>query len=952
MPRNNVAANIIGYATVRSRRTRPNSATDGYETLGSGNVQEIGGATRGRVRQFMRTIWVLIAAVMFLMGGIAGAAEPDSLSGAFYYYGDEPTELVVVLEELSVGTSTGQELFNRSALQFDALAVQVQPSPLGAATWRVRLDPQTLLKSTANIQAGVFLQRAAAPDQAKTVRPDARVERQRRVIDALLADGSVDWAYPAYRNPETGTLLWLTPRLIVGVSPSLAESSIEEYLPADIRLVRPLAQANQFLVELIDPRLDEPLQAAARLKDENWWVEWAEPDFIQDWRRPISPNDPLFSDQWHLENTGQGGGVSGADARLSGAWDLETGNSSVVIAVIDDGVQTGHPDLPIYANPGEIPANMVDDDGNGYVDDVNGWDFFYGDNDPNPDLTGPGSHGTAVAGVAAATGNNAVGVSGACQDCSILPARVFNDTSAASDSAFADAITYAGEMADVLNNSWGGGSPVMSITTAIQNAVASGRGGLGSPAFFSTANSATGYFKFKLTGFPAGTFTLTWDYIKDVSLSKGFDTAWIDNVTFPDGTTEDFETCTSLPSGWTTSGDASWQAVSDGTRASSAWGGHCSIGAGSITDNQSTSMSVTKTFAVGGDLSFYVWPSSETTNPGGEGPITTSCYDYLGMTINGTPQSVSLCGTYSNQGTPLQDGIVAYPADIGDSIAVGAATNFDRRSDYSQWGPEIDFVCHSNGGSLGITTTDITGGNGYSTSDYTSGFGGTSSAAPLCSGIAALAISADSTLTAAELRQKMRDSGRKIGSVAYTDGWNSRYGFGAVDAAAVVSSVSPGGGIIVEKQTIPDGDQATFTFTGDAAGAIGDDQQIVVASGGGTYFSTETAPDGWSLLAIDCDDSDSTVNIGAATATFNVSSEETVTCVFTNCDDSYSTVDLSGMSVTGTEVFAACDTLTADNFEVGSTGKATFRAGSTIVLENGFSVASGGAYTAEIIGLP
>jgi subtilisin family serine protease len=900
----------------------------------------------------MNKHWIFIAAAVLSLTSIGGTAEIEHPK-AFYYYGDVQIPLTVVVDEMSVGKSGGGSLFSRASLQVDAGTIEVHATKLGANTWRLQMDPQGAVKTTAQLQASQLNQPAASVDQAtKELQHDQQIERQRQTIDLLLNDETVEWAYPAYRNAETGTLLWLTPRLIVGVSPSLGQKEFEEKLPPNLQIVEPLAQAHHYLVELIDPRSDDPLEAAVRLQEDNRWVEWAEPNFIQDWRRTVTPNDPLFSSQWHLQNTGQGGGVAGADARLPDAWDLETGDSSVVVAVIDDGAQTTHPDLSIFTNPGEIPSNGVDDDANGYIDDVNGWDFFYNDNDANPDLTGPGSHGTAVSGVAAAMGNNAVGVSGACQNCKILPVRVFNATSAADNAAFGNAIVYAGELADVLNNSWGGGSPSTEITTAIQGAVANGRGGLGSPTLISTANSASGFIKFTLQGFPAGTFNIAWDYVKDGSVDAGFDTAWIDNVTFPDGSTEDFETCTSLPPGWTTSGDASWTAVDDGTRASSAWGGHCSIGAGAISANQTTSVSVTKTFATGGDLSFYVWPSSETTNSGGVGPITTSCFDYLGMTIDGTPQPVSLCGTYSNQGNPLQDGVIAYPANLSDSIAVGAATNFDTRSAYSQWGPEIDFLCHSNGGSLGITTTDVTGANGYTATDYTSTFGGTSSAAPLCSGIAALAISADPTLTAAEIRQIMRNSGRKIGSSAYVGGWNQEYGYGAVDALAVVSASTPGGGIIVEMQTIPDGDAASFTFTGDAAGSIIDGQQIVSVTGPGIFSSTETVPAGWSLFEIECNDSDSTGNIGTATATFNVAADETVTCIFTNCSDSQSTIDLSGVTVTGTETFVACDTLTADTFVVESTGDAYFRAGSRITLENGFSVASGGVFTAEIVGSP
>jgi hypothetical protein len=228
---------------------------------------------------------------------------------------------------------------------------------------------------------------------------------------------------------------------------------------------------------------------------------------------------------------------------------------------------------------------------------------------------------------------------------------------------------------------------------------------------------------------------------------------------------------------------------------------------------------VTRTLATGGDLTFRLWVSSETTALGGEGPLTASCYDYFELTVfDGTTTYgpfYNYCGTYSNQGGPLQDGVIAYPANLSESIAVGAATNFDRRSDYSQWGPQIDFLCHSNGGSLGITTTDVTGANGYTGTDYTSSFGGTSSAAPLCSGIAALAITEDPTLTASEVRQLMRDSGRKIGSYAYSSGFNQKYGYGAVDASAVVSGTTPDPGIIVKKQTDPDGSTQEFTFSTD-----------------------------------------------------------------------------------------------------------------------------------------
>src|SRR5262249_44280929 len=122
------------------------------------------------------------------------------------------------------------------------------------------------------------------------------------------------------------------------------------------------------------------------------------------------PNDPDFQRDYGLRNTGQTGGTPDADIDADEAWDVTTGSSSIVVAVIDTGVDYTHPDLAanMWHNPGEIPGNKKDDDGNGFVDDYYGYDFLNKDGDPMDD----DGHGTHVAGTIGMVGNNAVGATG------------------------------------------------------------------------------------------------------------------------------------------------------------------------------------------------------------------------------------------------------------------------------------------------------------------------------------------------------------------------------------------------------------------------------------------------------------------------------------------------------------------------------------------------------------
>ncbi len=194
------------------------------------------------------------------------------------------------------------------------------------------------------------------------------------------------------------------------------------------------------------------------------------------------PNDPLVPQQWHIHSPG------GADIHLPEAWDLARGARTTTIAIMDTGVDYTHPDLAatIWTNPGEIPDNGVDDDGNGFIDDVFGWDFGGNDSVPLPEPTidptlglDIGFHGTHVAGIASAVTNNGEGGAGASWGCSIMALKVSDPvTGEIPDAAVAAAFVYASDMhADVLSMSFGApGDPGVPefFQTLVDDATASG----------------------------------------------------------------------------------------------------------------------------------------------------------------------------------------------------------------------------------------------------------------------------------------------------------------------------------------------------------------------------------------------------------------------------------------------------------------------------------------------
>lgn len=196
-------------------------------------------------------------------------------------------------------------------------------------------------------------------------------------------------------------------------------------------------------------------------------VLYAEPDFRV--QLQAVPNDPSFNRLWGMNNLGQTGGVNDSDIDAVEAWDVTTGGGSMIVAIVDTGVDYTHPDLAanIWTNDDEVPGNGRDDDNNGYVDDIHGYDFVNGDGDPRDDHF----HGTHVAGTIGAVGNNGIGVAGVNWNVRIMALKFLDSYGGGYISDAISALNYAvANGAKVSNHSWGGGGYSQAMFDAIQAA--------------------------------------------------------------------------------------------------------------------------------------------------------------------------------------------------------------------------------------------------------------------------------------------------------------------------------------------------------------------------------------------------------------------------------------------------------------------------------------------------
>ncbi|OHU94212.1 S8 family serine peptidase [Pseudoalteromonas byunsanensis] len=198
-------------------------------------------------------------------------------------------------------------------------------------------------------------------------------------------------------------------------------------------------------------------------------VEYAEPDY------KVSvmgiPDDARFDELWGLHNTGQTGGTADADIDAPEAWDISVGSRDVIVGVIDTGVDHTHPDLAanMWVNPNEIAGDGIDNDGNGYIDDVHGINAITGAGDPMDDQ----GHGTHVSGTIGAVGNDGTGVVGVNHEVSIVGCKFLDASGSGSTSDAIKCIDYlvglreAGVDVRVSNNSWGGGGFSQALADAL-----------------------------------------------------------------------------------------------------------------------------------------------------------------------------------------------------------------------------------------------------------------------------------------------------------------------------------------------------------------------------------------------------------------------------------------------------------------------------------------------------
>ncbi len=254
-------------------------------------------------------------------------------------------------------------------------------------------------------------------------------------------------AHTLIARPKAGVALD-APRLAQGES------------AAGVRLRRALPHVRHLRVVELMRDTDDPREAAKRMQATGLY-DYVEPDFLV--RGHSLPNDPRVGDQWHLRNTGESDGKAGADISASAAWDILDSAPEIIVAVIDSGVRTTHEDIRdnLWVNPGESgngrETDSIDNDGDGYIDDVNGINTLGPANSRTRGIPfDDNGHGSHVAGLIGAVGNNGLGGTGVAQKVKIMALKFLNSQGAGATANAVECVNFAvAHKAHVINGSFG-----------------------------------------------------------------------------------------------------------------------------------------------------------------------------------------------------------------------------------------------------------------------------------------------------------------------------------------------------------------------------------------------------------------------------------------------------------------------------------------------------------------
>lgn len=292
---------------------------------------------------------------------------------------------------------------------------------------------------------------------------------ERLRIQAGVADVSPIYAY------ADGTLQIPNNHIYARIKGPSFYSSFKNFADNDLHISYSSPGKDSLLLQIkLSAQSTRSTIELANWLQEQGWFDFAEPDFIR-LLQPMHTSDPMIEEQWALYNDGENtliyGGAVEADMNVYPAWNISTGISAIKVAIIDEGVDLQHPDLAQNLLPG------YDATGQGSLGAANPAD----------------AHGTACAGVVAALGNNGIGIAGVAYNSKVIPIRVAYRAAnnwVTTNGWIAEAINWAWQQgqADILSNSWGGGSPSSLINEAIDNALRYGRRGLGSPVVFAAGN--------------------------------------------------------------------------------------------------------------------------------------------------------------------------------------------------------------------------------------------------------------------------------------------------------------------------------------------------------------------------------------------------------------------------------------------------------------------------------